>query len=449
MQWYVILTFVTEVSLIFWVGAQFWPAFVWPFVQWESQEQILLYQQVERRFERYTAVPLLLVLFLAQPAIPLLATSLSSFSPRTISSIPYWLVREVTVALALTIALYCLVSEHRPSLAKFFTVWINVLLALLLLIATVLSQLSEGGNEGILVGPALGDWFHLLSASLWLGGIIYIAMIYLPVLKCMEPGGQLRSLLSLFPSVSLLFLIGIIFALTSGFFDTMQQHLSWEQFLSTLYGRLLLIKGLLVGSLLLCSTTFVLWFYPHLKRSYRTGIVSVSEQQSLQGEMPTHRRVISFLALLRWQLLPALAVIFCSALLPLFTDTLHSPLTGQAHRPLQTPPTPQPFVTSAMTTDRLFTVTFTVAPNRSGANRFTVGIVDSKGRAVTQAMVILSSRMQDMDMGINTVTLQPDGYGQFSGIGTLGMPGSWLVRVQLRLPDRTQHQVVIRLVTPA
>jgi nitrogen fixation protein FixH len=102
-----------------------------------------------------------------------------------------------------------------------------------------------------------------------------------------------------------------------------------------------------------------------------------------------------------------------------------------------------------MTTDHLFTVTFTVAPNRSGANIFTVGIVDNKGTAVTQATVILSTRMQDMDMGVDTITLQPDRNGQFSGTGALGMAGSWLVRIQLRLPDRTQHQVVIRLVTPA
>src|SRR5947209_8265887 len=135
MQWNVLLTFVIEVSLIFWVGAQFWPAFVWPFVQCETQEQILLYQQVERRFERYTAVPLLLLLFLAQAAILLLTASPSPLSPRTTSHIPYWLVREVTVALALMIALYCLVSEHRPSLTKFFIVWINVFLALSLLIA--------------------------------------------------------------------------------------------------------------------------------------------------------------------------------------------------------------------------------------------------------------------------------------------------------------------------
>jgi hypothetical protein len=57
--------------------------------------------------------------------------------------------------------------------------------------------------------------------------------------------------------------------------------------------------------------------------------------------------------------------------------------------------------------------------------------------------------MQDMDMGIGTIILQPDGSGQFSGTGALGMPGRWLVRVQIRLPDRTQHQVIIRFVTPA
>lgn len=450
MQWNVILTFVTEASLIFWVGAQFWPAFVWPFVQSEDQEQILLYQRVERRFERYIAVPTLLLLFLTQAAMLLLSTGTSPLSPLISTSlIPYWLVREVIIALALMIAIYCLVSEHRPSLAKFFIVWINVLLALSLLIAAVLSRHSEGGNDRILVGPLLGDWFHLLATSLWIGGIVYIALIYLPVLKHWSPGEQLRSVLSLFPSASLLFLIGIIFALLSGFFNVMQQHLSWERLFSTLYGRLLLVKGLLVGSLLLCGITLGFWFYPRLRCSYRASVVPLSGQPSSQGEKAEKqisRQVSSFLALLQWQLLPALAVIFCSVLLPLSTETLHAPPSGQ---PPQPTPTPQPFVTVVMTTDRLFTVTFTVAPNRSGANTFTVGVVDNKGTAVTQATVILSTRMQDMDMGIDTITLQPDRNGQFSGTGALGMPGIWLVRVQLRLPDRTQHQVVIRFITPA
>jgi uncharacterized membrane protein len=341
------------------------------------------------------------------------------------------------------------VSEHRAPLAQFFIVWINILLARSLLIAAVLSQDAEGGNDRILVGSPLGDWLHLLSASLWIGGIVYIALVYLPILKHMRPAQQIRSVLSLFPSASLLFLIGIIFALLSGLFNAMQQHLFGEQLFSTLSGRLLLVKGLLVGSLLLCSITIGLWFYPRLRRSYRASMATASGQPSLLGEEIENqisRQVSSLLALLQWQLLPGVAVILCSVLLPFSSDTFHTTSPGQA---LDVTPTPQPFVSIVLTTDRLFTVTLTIAPNRSGENTFTVRIRDTRGTAVSQATVILSTTMQDMDMGIDTITLHPDGNGQFSGTGALGMSGRWLVRVHIRLPDRTQHQVIIRFVTPA
>ena len=51
-------------------------------------------------------------------------------------------------------------------------------------------------------------------------------------------------------------------------------------------------------------------------------------------------------------------------------------------------------------------------------------------------------------MGTDTVNLLPDGKGHFSGTGDLDMPGNWEIRVQIRTPDATLHEVSVKFVTP-
>ena len=56
--------------------------------------------------------------------------------------------------------------------------------------------------------------------------------------------------------------------------------------------------------------------------------------------------------------------------------------------------------------------------------------------------------MLDMDMGTDTVILQPDGKGHFSGTGELSMPGNWQIRILIRTPDATLHTASVKFVTP-
>ena len=61
-------------------------------------------------------------------------------------------------------------------------------------------------------------------------------------------------------------------------------------------------------------------------------------------------------------------------------------------------------------------------PNTVGPNVFTVSVIEnSTGKPTTNVGVSLYTTHLDMDMGTDTVNLQPDGKGHFSATGDLVM----------------------------
>ena len=70
------------------------------------------------------------------------------------------------------------------------------------------------------------------------------------------------------------------------------------------------------------------------------------------------------------------------------------------------------------------------------------------GAPVTRVGVSLYTSSLDMDMGTETVNVQPDGKGHFSAPGDLLMGGDWQIRIQLRTPDNRLHEVIVKLLTP-
>src|SRR5262249_25070725 len=83
----------------------------------------------------------------------------------------------------------------------------------------------------------------------------------------------------------------------------------------------------------------------------------------------------------------ATAVLLCVGVLSAFTGGLPPLLAGPAH----------PFATTVKTTDGKFAVKLTVTPNQSGANVFTVTVLDpNTNTAVTATGVTLYATMPDM-----------------------------------------------------
>jgi nitrogen fixation protein FixH len=148
---------------------------------------------------------------------------------------------------------------------------------------------------------------------------------------------------------------------------------------------------------------------------------------------------------LRWEPLLGIAVLICTGLLNVFGSTL-LPTTSPQPQSAATPV--KAFTKTVKTSDNKFTVTLSISPNRAGPNTFTVSVLNSNGQPDTNLGVSLYTTMLDMDMGTDTVNLQPDNKGHFSATGDLTMSGNWEIRIQIRTPDDTLHETKVQLFTP-
>ena len=495
-----IMITLVELGAIFWMGAQLWINFVLSISSETYSEERATNERSQRRFERYFSLPTLIVLFLANigvlvgQALNLTGGDLAqAISPTLLVELAtsgrfgiYWMMREVVIVLAIILAIYMILQQQRSRIAKTALPIANLVLASALLIAITMSGHAAAVNPNIVSYAIVIDWLHLLAASLWVGGMMYIATNYLPVLKRLHIPQQARSLVTVLPYFSPLAIAGVVIMAITGPFSATFHLTSWQQFLSTAYGRALLVKIALIGGLLVTSAIHVGILRPRLKKEYLKYSYAANRLQAMQerGEIGEQnhsstlngQQAITMTAepsratkllvqqvrlregrltkktqllsnMLRWEPVLGVGVIICVGLMNVFAGTL-SPI-AVAQQQQQTGTKPQPYTTTAPTKDGKFKVTLSVNPNRFGTNVFTVSAVDTAtGKPATNIGVSLYTTMLDMDMGTDTVNLLPDGKGHFSGIGDLAMPGNWEIRIQIRTPDATLHETSVKFVTP-
>ena len=491
-----IMITLVELGAVFWVAAQLWVNFVLSLSSEQHAEERSINERVQQRFERRFSLPALLMLLLANIGV-LVGQAINitggnwagAFSPSLLASLAtsgrfgtYWLMRELVIIVAIILSLYMLWRKQRPQLVNRLLPLINLFLGLALFIAITMSGHAAAASSNILVYSILVDWIHLVAAALWVGGMMYIATIYLPVLGKYSLVERTRSLLTVIPYFSPLAVTGVLLMAVTGPFSATFRLNSWDQFLTTTYGRALLVKIVLVGGLLLTSAIHVGLLRPRLRKEYKKYNYVVQRLQSHQAatvalnsvvkldgqqaptttEKPDHttkniaqqvklreergaRRTRRLMTILRWEPLLGVAVLVCAGLLNVFGGTL---LPATAAQP-QTGGQSKPFNTSVQTTDGKFTATLNINPNRFGTNVFTVSVVDNSTHAsTTNVGVALYTTMLDMDMGTDNINLLPDGKGHFTATGDLSMGGHWAIRIQIRTPDDTLHEAKVDFFTP-
>jgi copper transport protein len=462
-----VMVTLVELAAIFWVAGQLWLMFVLQLAPAGDAGLRTLHQKVQQRFERRWSIPALLVLLVANVGV-LVGQGLSitggqwggAFSPQLLGELAssgrfgiFWTMREVVVAVALVVALYMLFFKQRPRLVNTILPSLNLLLGLMLFIAITMSGHASAVSSNLVVYAVVLDWLHLLAAALWVGGMMYIATTYLPVLKRRPIAEQAHSLITLLPYYSPLAIAGVIIMAISGPFSATVHLNSLQQLFDTAYGRALIVKILLVGALLITSAIHVLLLRPRLAKEYKKhayALQGVAFNQAQQVKMRERRLTAQTLRLstiLRWEPLVGVAVIVCVGLMNVFAGTLSPIAVAQQQQPATS--TAQAFNTSLQTKDNKFTVKLNVNPNRFGTNIFTVTVIDnSTAKPTTNVGVSLYTTMLDMDMGTDSVNLRPDGKGHFSAPGDLAMSGNWQLRIQIRTPDDTLHEATVRLFTP-
>ncbi len=487
-----IMITLVELGAVFWVGAQLWLLFVLQPSSEDHEELNESNRQVQQRFEQRFALPTLLVLFLATVGV-LLGQAfnitggnvVSAFAPTLLGGLvtsgqfgTFWLVRVIVIVVAIRLSLYRLQVYRlrpgtRPRLANSFTLWANLVLGLALFIAIAISGHAAATSSNTRVYALVEDWLHLVAAALWVGGMMFIATSYLPILRRSTVAERARSLVTMNSYYSPWAVVGVIIMAVTGPFSATVHLNSWEQLLSTAYGRALVIKILLVGALLLTSAIHVLLLRPRLRKEYQKYAYALARLQAAQTAAwvqvpsrheeaePRHapkllaqqvklregrlaKRTRRLTQILRWEPVLGVAVLVCVGLMNAFAGTL-SP-TAAAQQPTTGKVTT--FHTTVKTSDNKFTLTLTVNPNTAGPNLFTVNVIDNRtGRPSTKVGVSLYTSHLDMDMGTDTVNLRPDGKGHFSATGDLVMGGHWQIRIRLRTPDNILHEAIVKVLT--
>ncbi|MBA2395131.1 MAG: copper resistance protein CopC [Ktedonobacteraceae bacterium] len=461
-----------DLGTIFWVGAQLWRIFVLHLTEQQSDAQETIEKQAEIRFDRQFSFPLLALLLLANigliigQAFTLTdGNSAQSFAPTMLVSLvtngsfgTYWTMREVVILLALLLGIITDTLKKMPHPVTKMLSWLNLILSMALLLALTLSGHEAAGDiPGYTV---IIDWLHLLAASLWIGGLLYISIIYLPVLKQRAFLEGARSLITTLPHYSALAITGILILLVTGPFDAATRMNTFDQLITTEYGHTLIVKSLLVAALIITSAIHIGRLRPQLAKEYKnlvsleqrpTITVPTSDEAFIQPvlqastshlEASIKRRASRLTGILQWGSVSGIAILICTGLLSVFGGSLQQIEANQATQSSQS----KGFTTTIKTNDKQFIVTLTISPDRSGPNTFTATVFDNHGVKAVNVSVSIDATMLEMDMGTTPIKLQPDGKGHFSATGNLDMGGKWGLRVEIRGPDLKLHEANAKIV---
>ncbi len=239
---FIMITLV-DLGAVFWVGAQFWRVFVVSEFQPEDQsEQETIFQQMERLFDhRFSGAVLVLILLANIGVLVGQALTLTNgqwgqaFAPSLLVSLvahgqfgAFWIMRQIVILLALLLIIIPLGIKLPERWVTASMSWGNFILGLALLIALTFSGHAAATSSDVRVYAVLGDFLHLVAAALWVGSMIYIAVVYLPLLKSKSWQQQAVSLLATLPCYSPVAITGVVLMALSGPFNAATRLVSWD-----------------------------------------------------------------------------------------------------------------------------------------------------------------------------------------------------------------------------
>ena len=296
--------------------------------------------------------------------------------------------------------------DARPKLA-----WLTLGLGALTLMTSSLSSHAAGVPNWtwFLIGS---DWVHLLSTSVWIGGLLAMSSGLAAAIPALRPGSgdRTRLLAALIPAFSQLAIISVMLLIITG---TLQAtvHLSDPgDLILTPYGLSLTVKISLMVPLLLLGAYNLLVVSPKMRRwakSKKTGAEGAGSLEAGKQGLRFRQAVIAEIVL-------ALLVLVAAAFL-----TSTAPPSGVTDH-----------LVSMQSIEDDLTVDFALTPAQPGSNTFEVRLSDTvTGEPATGVRSVqLQLSMIEMDMGNSQLDLKPTGANNGRYIGQaafVSMSGTW------------------------
>jgi putative copper export protein len=291
-----LMVVLVDLGVIFWVGGKILHSFVLDAAGTETGRRHEIVQLNQQRLIQHYSLPILRVLFFANCGVLAgQALALSGgrwdlmLAPTLLMGLltngnvgVFWLGGQAVIALAMMLeAMVLFARQHAPDSAGNDTSkWLDLLLGLLLLVVTVLISYTtaSGVTQGVL--PVLVGALYLLAATVWIGGIWYLTVVYLPILRERAAGESAFALLMVLQRFSPLAMSAAVIMILSGVYSAVVRQTAFGQMRAVGYGAVLIVEIVGVVVLLMGSVWIFFGLLPALEKEYERY---VGERNSSTG----------------------------------------------------------------------------------------------------------------------------------------------------------------------
>ncbi|MDE1769627.1 MAG: copper resistance protein CopC [Thaumarchaeota archaeon] len=340
-----------------------------------------------------------------------------------------WILRMMasSILFGLTIAAYHKIKKT-PSI---ISIWYRaILLGVSFFVLLTTSLISHGAATGK-IAPLLLDFVHNVFASLWIGGIIYIAFVVMPHLRKITSSNLSLSTLSLvIPRFSTL-VISVLGAVTiTGPFLLYSIEGNFALTLASFYGKILIIK------LSLAAVMIAFGAYDHMFISNR-AYFAISKNTNMQSITLDAKSIVNnFNKSIKMSAFIGIALVATVAILVdsgLPSSEFQSQLQSFQNKVFA-------LTTNDISTVQEFSQTrfiengsriiLSMSPFVTGTNDFKISFLDSSKNLIDMKSVQLKLTQTDSGIGPITIDTNKTSTGVFSTSTDFGFPGHWTVRVE-------------------
>ncbi len=339
-----------------------------------------------------------------------------------------WILRMIaaTILFALSITVY-LKSKKSSSLLS--RKYLGILSAVSFAVLFSTSVISHGAATGKII-PLLLDFCHNVFASLWIGGLIYIAFVIMPHLRKVSSSSLGLSTISLLiPRFSTL-VITVLGAITiTGPFLLYSIEGNLPLTLASFYGKILIIK------LILASIMITLGAYDHMFISSKANMVisnSNTKSQTVHTKsiLDNFNKSVKISAFLGIALIAAVAVLVDSGLpSSQFQNQLQSLQNNVFALSPNDASSSQEF-TQTRFVENASRVVLAINPFYTGSNSFSISFLDSAKNPIDMKSVQLELTQTDSRIGPITIDANKSSSSTFTTNTDFGFPGHWTVRAE-------------------
>jgi len=391
-----------------------WP--IWTIVIRPSLSSVWRHgPEFTRRMRRYAVIAFILALLGSAFALVVQSLSLSdgTFFDKLMNTVGQtrfgrlWLLRIgliVLEGLILSASAWWFIRHRR---IEAIAAWIVALT-----LPLPFSLISHASAQPVGRGVALSaDFFHLLAAGTWIGGIFILVTVLFPMLRKLDPGQRREVLIVAIPRFSLVAIVAFASLGLTGFYAGWLQVGNLHALVSTGYGRSLIVKLGLLAVIIVIAAINLLVIEQRLKQKIGDSVSTLWSTR------------------LKWTVTAELVLILA------MLGAVGQMTSQEPARDVLIERSKQIAITYADTDPR---AKLLVAPGIAGVNHFRLEVGGSPLPTETQALLRLSMPSNDK-LGIREVTLSRVAGNAFEYHGSdLGITGDWKITMILREAGKNQ-----------